>query len=291
MRRAWCDSQWPWIQKLIVHFDNRNQTLFDKEANLDKNSPNAASWATRLRLLYKLFEGAFDSFTLTKRPAMKRVRQRIALAQATSPGLYDELVNLYVTSSRMVKIWQELNRIRSAFLSNYLSLSPVLRVEYWSSPPKNLSEFAVPEKNFNQLRQLYVDCFETLCRLTVLAVGLEAIIYHKSLDVPTTKGQMKLWDYEAMSNGNKHTILGKYPIQDLFVPVIDHKLRNGIGHHLAVYVPTTDEVVYYKQDGETLQENRISYTEFVFKVLQIFSVVELAALYFHPLHVKACEAE
>jgi hypothetical protein len=53
----------------------------------------------------------------------------------------------------------------------------------------------------------------------------------------------------------------------------------------------TDEVVYYKQQGRTLQETRVSYTVFGYKLLQIYSAVELAALYFRALQAKACEAE
>jgi len=238
-----------------------------------------------------LCERAFDNFTLNRRPARERVHQRIALAQSTSTTLFDELVKLYAATSRATKIWQELTQIRTSFLKNYSSISPLLRAQiYWSRQPKDLGDFEISDKNFDALRQLYVDCFETLCRLTVMAVGLEAIIHHNSLNIETTKGSMVLWDYEAMPNGNKHTILAKYPIHDLFAPAIDHKLRNGLGHHSAAYVPATDEVVYYKQDDDALLETRIPYTEFVLKVLQVFSIVELAAIYFHSLHIKACEA-
>jgi predicted RNA-binding Zn-ribbon protein involved in translation (DUF1610 family) len=51
MRRAWRSSHWPWIQRLTVHFDNRNARLFDREAKLKADSPGATSWATRLGLL------------------------------------------------------------------------------------------------------------------------------------------------------------------------------------------------------------------------------------------------
>jgi len=54
LRRAWRGSQWPWIQRLIVHFDKGNLALFDKEAKLKQDSEHAVSWATRLRLLYSL---------------------------------------------------------------------------------------------------------------------------------------------------------------------------------------------------------------------------------------------
>ncbi len=124
MRRAWRRSHWPWIQRLIVHFNKRNLALFDKEANLNE-SPHAASWATRLRLLYDLLERAFDHFTLNRPAAVKRVHQRVALAQAVSPGLYHELAKQYAMSSRIDKIAEELNKIQTVFLENYLSLGPL----------------------------------------------------------------------------------------------------------------------------------------------------------------------
>lgn len=291
LRRAWRESQWPWIQRLIVHFDKRNSRLFDKEAKIRSGSPAAQSWATRLRVLYDLLEKAFDNFTLTRRDATNRVRQRLALAESIDASLCEELRNHYVASMRAEKLWQEITKVRTAFLANYLAMAPVLRVQYWTTPLKDLSEFSVTEKRFERLKQLYVDCFETLCRLTVIALACEAIIHHRSLTIPTKKGLMTIWAYEAMPNGNKHTILSKYPIADLFVPFIDTKLRNGIGHHSAVYRPEEDDVVYYAQDHDQLRESRIAYTTFVFKVLELFSVMELAALYFHPLHVNAVQTE
>ncbi len=194
-------------------------------------------------------------------------------------------------SSRIDKIAEELNKIQTVFLENYLSLGPLLRMQYWSAQPKDLSELSLPDKNFDRLKHLYVDSFETLCRLTVVAVALEAIIHHRSLTVPTAKREMTIWEYEAMNNGIKHTILTKYPIHDLFVPFIDYRLRNGIGHHSAQYAPARDDVVYYKQDNEDLRSIHMSYTQFAYKVLGIFSAVELAAVYFHALHVKALGSE
>ena len=66
---------------------------------------------------------------------------------------------------------------------------------------------------------------------------------------------MSLWDYEAVPNGNKHTILQHYPIKDLFVPFMGSQLRNGIGHHSAVYESEGDEVLYYSYlvDGRFLR--------------------------------------
>jgi hypothetical protein len=212
MRRVWIEEQWPWIQRLIVHFEHRNKRLFDKEAKLKEGSPHAATWGTRIRLFHQLIERAANFFTLTKRVEQQRVQQRLALADAIPGNLYDQLVQLYTSTSRMTKIWQELNTIRSTFNANYVSLSPLLRMQYWSEPPKNLADYTVPEKKFDVLKPLYVDCFETLCRLTVIVIAVEAIIHHKLLHTPTKRGQMSLWDLEALPNGNKPPHLSRCPV-------------------------------------------------------------------------------
>ncbi len=291
MRRHWIEKVWPWIQRLMTHFETRNKGLFDKDAKLEKGSPSALNWASRLCQLYKLIENAFNHFTVTRQADQERVKQRIALAQVIPGNLFDQLVGSYSSTSRMSKLWTELRAVRSEFLANYLFLSPILRTMYWSEPPKNLAEYQVSEKQFDELKHLYVNCFETVCRLTVIVIGIEALIHHKKLSLPTKKGEMSLWDYEAMQNGNKPSQLSKYPIRDMFVPFMDHSLRNGIGHHSAVYDAKTDDVVYYKQQGETLEEVRLPYTQFIDKVLKIYSAVELASKYFHVLHIKACESE
>lgn len=295
LRLSWRDREWPWIQKAIIHFNNRNKALFDKETNIEKTSDNAATWATRLRLLYKAIENAFDNFTLNLKAPVARIHQRLSLAQAISPELFDQLAGDYVATSRMKKVSDELTKVRTLFLAHYPSLAPLLRMQiYWASNEKTaLSKFSLPEKNFDGLKQVYVDCYETLCRLTVIAVGVEAIIHNKTLEIPTKGGAsaMSLWAYEAVPNGNKHTILKRYPIQDLFVSFMDSELRNGIGHHSAIYESKADEVVYYSHGGPALNERRIPYTEFAHKVLSIYSALELAALYFHSLHTRAIEKE
>jgi len=92
---------------------------------------------------------------------------------------------------------------------------------------------------------------------------------------------MSLWDYEAMINGNKRTVLQQYPIQDIFISFMDSKLRNGIGHHSAIYDTKTDQVFYYSHGESVLAERRLPYTEFVYKVLSLYSALALAATTFN----------
>lgn len=132
-----------------------------------------------------------------------------------------------------------------------------------------------------------VDCFETLCKLLVITAAIEGIIWRGKLAIPTKNGEMAIWDFEAIHNGNKHTILKRLPVADLFVPVLDSELRNGVGHHSAHYDAKADEVVYYKFKGDQQNEKRMQYTTFCDFCLSLFTAFELAVVYFSELHLQA----
>ena len=141
------------------------------------------------------------------------------------------------------------------------------------------------DKRFNELRQLYIDCFETLLRLLVLAMGFEVIIHQRKLEIPTKKGSMTIEQFEQMPNAAKRDHIAKFPIEDLFIPVLDTDFRNGIGHHAAHYEQEHDAIVIFDTMDAGTVSRVVGYTEFCEKVLDLFAAFELAAMYHHDLHI------
>lgn len=197
-----------------------------------------------------------------------------------------DLAQSYLYYGKIAALWRQIRDVRRAMLRNYAALQPLLQVWYWHKEHRDLSRFRMSDKRFDALRQVYIDCYETLCRLTVMVVEIEAIIHHSSLEIPTKKGSMTLEEFEAMPNGLKPGIIDKYPIADLFSPVIDNKLRNGIGHNSAHYEAKTDEMICYETKDATTMTRSIPYTEFCDRVLGLFAAFELAERYYHALHVE-----
>jgi len=142
-------------------------------------------------------------------------------------------------------------------------------------------------KAFDQLRQLYIDTFETLCRLLVIGVGFEVIIAHDSLEIPMKRRNVSLEEFDGFANGNKREVIERFPIADVFVPLLDTELRNGIGHQSAHYEQITDEVVLYDSKGAGTVVRRIGYTDFCDRVLKLFAGFELATMCHHSLHIHA----
>jgi hypothetical protein len=116
-------------------------------------------------------------------------------------------------------------------------------------------------------------------------MGFEVIIHDRQLEIPTKKRSMTLEQFEQLPNGTKREHIARYPITDLFMPVLDADFRNGIGHHAAHYESEIDAIVIFDTKDAGTVSSVMRYTEFCDKVLDLFAAFELAAMYHHDLHI------
>ena len=285
-RQQFARVDYDYIERCAVHYERGNWKLFDRA------SPPGGTGETtprrRLIALYNAIQAGMASFTLTPRTVRDRVLQRFNFACSRRRDLIDDLADVCVKSGRMLKLWKELSAIRRTFLDCYNEgLHLVVQVRYWKKELRDLSNVKVTMKHFDRFRQLYIDAFETLCRLLVLATVVESIIHANSLDVVLSKRSVSLDRFEALPNGTKRDHFVKLVVGDLFADVLDTKLRNGIGHHQAHFDSGADEVVLYDTKQASTVERRIGYTDFCDKVLRQVAAVELGATYHHALHIHA----
>ena len=282
LRQMFVRQEFSYIQRCAVHFERKAWDLFDKESPSRSQEPQTI--VGRLIDLYNAYGAGFLSFTPNSRGNRARVRQRIILAKLIEIGLFRDLTRDLLGSGKIRNLWREIARVRSSFVNVYSALQPLLQMRYWRKELQDIGKFSISVKKFDELRQLYIDMFETLFRLLELAIGVETIIHHRELMIPTKKGKMSLDQFSALPNAAKLPHFCSYPIEDLFSTVLDTQFRNSIGHNAAHYDPESDTVVTC--DPRTLgKEQRISYTEFCDKVLLLFAVFELAVIYHHTIHI------
>jgi hypothetical protein len=283
LRQLFVLSDFGYTERCRVHFERGNWQLFDKE--LQPRSGKPLSVTNRLIDLYNAYTAGFSKFTLNGRGRHDRVRQRLTLARNIEPKLYKQLAAQLLASGVIRKLWHEIAAIRCAFIEIYPQIQSLLQMRYWRPELQDLGKFKISDKKFNELRQLYIDCFETLCRLMVVTAGIETIIHYQELLIPTRKGKMSLDEFGALPNASKVIHLQKYPINDLFVPALDTAFRNSIGHHSAHYDASNDSVTFYDSKNPGVISRTMSYTEFCDKVVTLFAAFELAAMYHHSLHI------
>jgi predicted RNA-binding Zn-ribbon protein involved in translation (DUF1610 family) len=281
LRQLFVRKTFQYAERCRVHFERGSWDLFDKESPSHHEGPVTPK--SRLIDLYNFYTAGFSKFTLIPRGKYDRIHQRLTCAKTLDQTLVNDLAEHYLASGRIVSLWKEIFSVRNSFVNCYSFVQPLITVKYWKEECRE--PVSLSDKRFNELRQLYIDCFETLFRLLVLAMGFEVIIHHRKLEIPTKKGSMTLEQFEQMANATKRDHIAKFPIEDLFMPVLDTDFRNGIGHHAAHYEQEHDAIVIFDTRDAGTVNRVVGYTEFCEKVLDLFAAFELAAMYHHDLHI------
>ncbi len=281
LRQLFARKSFQHAERCRVHFARGHWELFDKESPSQHEGPVTPT--SRLIDLYNLYTAGFSKFTLLPRGTYDRIHQRLTYAKTLDQSLVNDLAEHYLVSGRIVWLWKEIFFVRRSFISCYNFIQPLITVKYWKHEYREPA--ALTDKRFNELRQLYIDCFETLFRLLVLAMGFEVIIHHRKLEIPTKKGSMTLDQFEQLANAAKRDHIAKFPIEDLFMPFLETDFRNGIGHHAAHYEQEHDAIVIFDTKDAGTVSRVVGYTESCEKVLDLFAAFELAAMCHHDLHI------
>jgi hypothetical protein len=282
LRRRFLEDGRPIVERAITHYENENWALFDKEARSLHPNLDFSDRVQRFDSLCFLVRKPMAWLTFDHSKFEPLIGQRVALATSMSPQLItDELAEPMLTSGRVLELWNQVNGVRRAFLDAFFYLSPILQPLYWKHRPPELDDFVVCNKGFQPLKTLYVDAFETLARISVIALAIEAIIFHGELALPARRKGRKLsiHDLEALTSANKRDHLKNFPIAEVFVPFLETDLRNGIGHHAARYDAQNDFVICVRPRGEELDYWGVPYTEFCRKVMSLVSRLFVAELY------------
>ena len=284
-RQQFVKVGYDYIERCRIHFERGDWALFDAASPPDESSE--ATPQRRARLLHDAFGGSISFITTSSSSKYSRIEQRITYATARSPDLVRELSTFYTASGRMFTVWKEIAAVRRRLVEAYPALQSAVQVRYWRSEYQVLDDLTISPKEFDRLRQLYIDAFETTSRLLIIVCATEGIILRGEIGIPTKKRLMTVDEFDGLRNANKRNIVEPLPIGGVFSGALDADLRNGIGHHSAHYEPDSDEIVLYDvQKGETVMR-QMSYTRFVFSVLWLMEVFEFSARYYAWLHVNA----
>ncbi|MFZ5497056.1 MAG: hypothetical protein ACOZE5_17190 [Verrucomicrobiota bacterium] len=268
---------WPRLEKMAVHQQNRNRALFAKVAiELGYDEPIKTDHDMLMTMLHG-FDAYGSIFACDAGAARTQVGKLTGAARRATTGRA-ELIAFFEAEHRWVQLWNQLMSLRRVWASKVCPIIlPVFRAFDWDPAKASLAEYTLSQKRFEELRPFFVDAFETLCRISVIAAGMECVAKRGRLAIPLSKRDMPLAEFEGLANGAKPDILRNLDIGPLFVPFIDAKLRNGIGHHSAHYRVELDDIYYQNQSGSTIERFSIGYMQFCEKLIRLYAQVEACA--------------
>jgi len=280
---------WPTIEKLSHHYKSNNNELFAKQLKALGSGDNPKNRKDRTALLIEVLDRYGVFFRMRKNTDEQVVRQRINLGENISKDEVNKLIDYLKSKGKEQSLFLEIENIRKTWAKKiYNSLFPIFNIFYWDENNHDLDSYTLCQKRFDDFKQFYVDCFETFCRISLIAASLEGINLNRSHKIPKKNGEMELEKYDGMNNGSKPDILKNLSaIDNIFVPYIDSKLRNGVGHHVAIYNVNKDCIKCQNQSTSRIQHFEISYIRFCEKIVQLYVQIETVSLYVNWVFGKA----
>lgn len=282
-RQTAADKYWPQIYRLLTHLDRKQWDLFDKQFQELQIRAADVSEVGKIKAAFDAVECWENLFAPDTDHAREFVHKRIVMARATSRTLVSDLVEFFKAKGKDESINRELFLIRDRWARYYKFLHLIYLRFYWDDSRNRIESFTIAEKRFEELKLFYVDCFETFCRISTIAAGIEGIIYKSALGVPLSKRVMSLDEFDDMANGNKRALLQQLRIADLFAPFIDSNLRNGIGHHAAHFDAASDSINYTVGKDKNVLNLQIKYTSFCDQVVALYRQLHVVSRYAHWL--------
>lgn len=134
------------------------------------------------------------------------------------------------------------------FLSSIKSFFPVILLSYTNNYTKEyLDEIGLTTFEFLDLKEMYIEQFEFLSRISSLYFGLLNLAERNNFDdFGTIPDCNRLSVYFAKDNGIKKDIIKKHPLlDDYFIDTLNSQIRNGIGHLKTIYDPKSQLIKYY----------------------------------------------
>ncbi len=278
-----CKHCWPIIKNCKIHFDNKHVTLYNKEFSKLDSSINITNEGALISHFISQLDRFATAFCPNSESKIKNIIDRMNAAMSISSDCCKQLYNYFDGIDWINRLFEELFVLRNQWADIYIIIQPIYLIFAWNSEKNNLEDYTISQKRFMDIKQFFIDMYETLCRISVIAGGVEGIILEQQLVVPKKNGSMDLDKYRILNNGNKKDIIPNWSIYSVFKEIENNQLRNGIGHHAAHYDVLNDEVEYIVENTSGIQTHKIKYVLFCEKLIRLYYSLELASSYVHWL--------
>lgn len=197
------------------------------------------------------------------------VKKTTDLFQIISAEHAQEVSNYIVFLSQLDRIneWKRgINTICGQVYDKIDLLIPVIGIDFYKKDKGAMlsGAFAITTTCFEDIKQLYVDLYELICNLAILAIGFDNIVLRNDYNVIRQIQGLNVKTLDDVSKmRNKGNIIKLIdtdaPYEALMCTCLDSDIRNSIGH----FSYNSEEII--SSHGQTIRfydfNNRSKYTD------------------------------
>ncbi len=155
-----------------------------------------------------------------------------------------EFYDYWTATNDLSQIEKKLFKVFDDFLKISLNIMPAISTQYYSETFEEDELRGLSTCTFDDIKNFYLDSYETLAELSTLIKAFDNIKYRGSYR--TVSDDMTFDDFKSLSKGNKIKKLDKNEFfSNLFnLSDVANKLRNAIGHNNYEYNGFTQTIEY-----------------------------------------------
>ncbi len=188
----------------------------------------------------------------------------------------EDLRNLNVRINEYIDLRAEYKKgvaLITRFLTHVKSFLPIVVLAYNDDYGREYgTELKITTFDFQELKELYVEQFEFLTRLSSLHFGLLNLAENNDFnDFGVIPDCSNLENYQRKDNGVKKEIIKKAGVlNDYFLNTLNSQIRNGLGHLKTKYNPISQEITYfpYKDKAKINRSKSIYLIDFTYLIFQ-----------------------
>ena len=155
------------------------------------------------------------------------------------------------------------------------------RLPRWVDPPSKLDELTLFRDEFPEMRDLYQQAFEVVCKTLRYPIAAQNVVKRHNPDafgdehpgitvVPERARPSTLRQFDRLSNAHKIAYVALVPRWARMAGVLDSRVRNTIGHASARHDLRSGRVV------SNADPDGLTYLEFLGKVFDMFEMLCVA---------------
>ena len=258
--RAFIEKNFSLMKKIASKYRFYNREVLDKDIEIYVNK-------ILFEINYTFLYPFLDETELKRNMELidKYIEER--RLDTNTINFIDHLINNGYVDRWLREIFDDLK----LFIENREKFRPAVFYPLSSISDQQLLGEFISTEYFLGVRNIYTNIFETQGRLLSIFYGMDNVDERGKYDLINHNKDIKKWkDFFSISNGKKIQYLSNNPLwKSILKDTFDSKLRNGINHNKAVINLDTQIISYYPNKNSD-EEYKISYYEFIYKILISF---------------------
>lgn len=274
---------WASNRRILELYNNKQYTYFDKE--IEQSLPNKMfpcnNALERLRaanfLIYRnvniFHDKGFVEFT------SKAIGNKFFELDKEELIKFLQFFNdkndmLSIYQKKIIKTVDELTNV-----FNYLI--PAYGLTFYKEYNIDYSEYGTTTCSFEDIKQFYLDAYETLTEILILPIGLNNILYRGRYEVidTTILNSSKIKTFKDLVNSSKGQRIKFFNNEEFFAKILNisfnTKLRNAIGHNDYEYDGITQKITYIPDSSKPEKKQSVYLLEFGLECIRLIKGIAI----------------